>query len=80
MRGARIDRVDLRRPDLRRPFPADFARRLTGQKVESVTRRGKYLLAHLESGDALLVHLGMSGQLIRAKSSRDENTQLGTFA
>ncbi len=61
MRGARIARVELRRPDLRRPFPADFARRLTGQTVESVTRRGKDLLAHLDSGDTLLVHLGMSG-------------------
>ena len=61
MRGARIVRVELRRPDLRRPFPVDFARRLTGQTVESVTRRGKYLLAHFESGDILLVHLGMSG-------------------
>jgi formamidopyrimidine-DNA glycosylase len=72
MRGARIDRVELRRPDLRRPFPADFARRLTGQKVESVTRRGKYLLAHLESGDALLVHLGMSGSFrIRSATAHD---------
>ena len=61
MRGARVARVELRRLDLRRRFPADFARRLTGQTVESVTRRGKYLLAHLDSGDTLLVHLGMSG-------------------
>jgi formamidopyrimidine-DNA glycosylase len=60
-RGARIDRVELRRPDLRRPFPPDFAARLTGHTIRSVTRRGKYLLAGLSSGDSLLIHLGMSG-------------------
>jgi formamidopyrimidine-DNA glycosylase len=60
-RGARIDRVELRRPDLRRPFPPDFAARLTGHTITSIGRRGKYLLAALSSGDTLLVHLGMSG-------------------
>jgi formamidopyrimidine-DNA glycosylase len=60
-RGARIDRVELRRPDLRRPFPPDFVARLTGSTIQSITRRGKYLLAALSSGDTLLVHLGMSG-------------------
>ena len=49
MRGARIVRVQLRRPDLRRPFPPRFAARLTGQTVTAVDRRGKYLLARLES-------------------------------
>jgi formamidopyrimidine-DNA glycosylase len=62
MRGARIDRVELRRPDLRRPFPPDFASRLTGQTIRAISRRGKYLLAQLASGDTLLVHLGMSGE------------------
>jgi formamidopyrimidine-DNA glycosylase len=61
-RGARIDRVELRRPDLRRPFPPDFVSRLTGQTIRSITRRGKYLLASLSSGETLLVHLGMSGE------------------
>src|SRR5687768_6015325 len=74
MRGARIDRVELRRPDLRRPFPTDFARRLTGQTVESVTRRGKCLLAHLESGDTLLVHLGMSGSF-RTRTAHRHNAE-----
>jgi formamidopyrimidine-DNA glycosylase len=60
-RGARIDRVELRRPDLRRPFPPDFVSRLTGHTIQSISRRGKYLLATLSSGDTLLVHLGMSG-------------------
>jgi formamidopyrimidine-DNA glycosylase len=61
MVAARIEAVDLRRPDLRRPFPRGFVRRLVGQRVVSLTRRGKYLLASLSSGDTLLMHLGMSG-------------------
>jgi formamidopyrimidine-DNA glycosylase len=70
MQGARIDRVELRRPDLRRPFPADFVSRLTGQTVRSITRRGKYLLAGLGSGDTLLIHLGMSGAFRTARTRR----------
>jgi len=61
MRGARIDRVLLRRADLRQPFPADFVRRLEGRRVRTVDRRGKYLLVALDSGETLLMHLGMSG-------------------
>ena len=61
MRGARIDRVLLRRANLRQPFPADFAQRLEGRRVRAVDRRGKYLLVTLDSGETLLMHLGMSG-------------------
>jgi formamidopyrimidine-DNA glycosylase len=43
----------------------DFTSRLDGRKVTKVERRGKYLLAHLDSGDVLVVHFGMSGQLQR---------------
>ena len=59
--GARFERVILNRADLRQPFPPGFARRLRGQTVRSLTRRGKYLLAALTSGDMLVMHLGMSG-------------------
>lgn len=61
MVGARIDAIDLRRPDLRKPFSRDFARRLTGQTVTALSRRAKYLVATLSSGETLLMHLGMSG-------------------
>ena len=61
MEGARITRVEQRRPDLRFPFPSDFAARLEGQKVATLGRRAKYLLADLASGDVLVMHLGMSG-------------------
>ena len=58
---ARIEAVDLRRPDLRKPFPPRFVKRLTGQTVTALTRRAKYLVAALSSGETLLMHLGMSG-------------------
>lgn len=61
MVGARIERVELRRPDLRSPFPRRFAQRVAGATTRAVTRRAKYLLAQLSSGDSLLMHLGMSG-------------------
>jgi formamidopyrimidine-DNA glycosylase len=61
MAGARIERVVLNRPDLRQPFPPGFARRLRQQTIRALTRRGKYLLAELSSGDTLVMHLGMSG-------------------
>ena len=57
----RIADVDVRRPDLRAPFPRRFRARLAGQTVLSLTRRAKYLLAALSSRDTLIVHLGMSG-------------------
>jgi formamidopyrimidine-DNA glycosylase len=61
MRGARFRRVVLRRQNLRIPFPKDFAERLKGTTVRALTRRGKFLLADLSSGETLIIHLGMSG-------------------
>jgi formamidopyrimidine-DNA glycosylase len=61
MVGTRITRVELRRPDLRTPFPRRFAARLTGTTTTELTRRAKYLVASLSSGESLLMHLGMSG-------------------
>jgi len=61
MAGARFDGVQLNRRDLRQPFPTGFARRLKGQSVRALVRRGKYLLGELSSGDTLVMHLGMSG-------------------
>jgi formamidopyrimidine-DNA glycosylase len=61
MQGARFEAVEVRRRDLRWPLPKDFARRLEGQTVTGLGRRGKYLLADLSSGEVLLMHLGMSG-------------------
>jgi formamidopyrimidine-DNA glycosylase len=72
MAGARIERVCARRPDLRYPLPADFVSRLEGQTVRTLTRRAKYLLAELSSGDVLLMHLGMSGSFRVLRGRRRE--------
>jgi formamidopyrimidine-DNA glycosylase len=59
--GARIARVETRRPDLRLPFPRNFARNLQGRRIDALNRRAKYLVAALDDGAALIAHLGMSG-------------------
>ena len=60
--GRRIAAVTIRDARLRWPVPADLADHLTGQRIEDVRRRAKYLILALER-DALIVHLGMSGAL-----------------
>ena len=64
MEGVVIARADVNRPDLRWPFPAQMAERITGQRVERLRRRSKYVLADLSSGETLLIHLGMSGRML----------------
>jgi formamidopyrimidine-DNA glycosylase len=68
MEGARFRKVEARRPDLRFPFPKDFAARLKDQTVTGLGRRAKYLLADLSSGDVLVMHLGMSGSFRIARN------------
>ncbi len=62
MEGRRIALLTQRRPNLRYPLPERFAERLNGRRVLRLTRRAKYLLFHIEGGEVLLVHLGMSGR------------------
>ena len=64
LEGRRLTRVLQRRADLRVPFPKGFAARLEGCRVEAVGRRAKYLTLALDSGETLLVHLGMSGSFV----------------
>ena len=71
MEGARFQKVEARRPDLRWPFPKDFVKRLTGQTVEGIGRRAKYLLADLSSGEVLVMHLGMSGSFRVSKDGAE---------
>ncbi len=61
MTGARIETVALARSDLRTPFSERFVERLVGRKIVKLSRRAKYILVHLDSGEALIMHLGMSG-------------------
>ena len=76
MTGTRIESVDVLHP---RPVrrhqagAADFAASLAGTSVVDVVRRGKFLWCELDSGQALLAHLGMSGQLLlRSQGAPDE--------
>ena len=61
MEGSRIRRAELRRPDLRFPFPPAFSEALEGRSIVSLGRRAKYLLIDIEGGDVVIAHLGMSG-------------------
>ena len=60
--GNAFARVEQRRPDLRFPLPKHFGERLSGRKVEALDRRAKYLLARLDDGAVLVMHLGMTGR------------------
>ena len=64
LEGRLLAKVIQRRADLRFPLPEGFAARLEGRRVERVARRAKYILAHLEGGEVLLAHLGMSGRML----------------
>lgn len=77
LEGRRIESVALKRGGLRFPFPAGFAARLTGCRVTSLWRRAKYILAGLDSGEILLVHLGMTGRF--TVFTRGETRNLGEF-
>ena len=63
LEGHKFVKVETRRGDLRVPFPKDFAQQLTGRRVRRLWRRAKYLLAELDGGETLVIHLGMSGRL-----------------
>ncbi|MFY0692721.1 MAG: bifunctional DNA-formamidopyrimidine glycosylase/DNA-(apurinic or apyrimidinic site) lyase [Paracoccaceae bacterium] len=64
LEGRTILKADIRRPDLRWPFPENMAERLTGKQVLSLRRRSKYILADLSSQETLIIHLGMSGRML----------------
>lgn len=61
--GHVVTHVDQRRGDLRIPFPDGFAERLAGRRIEALERRAKYILAPLDDGSVLVLHLGMSGRV-----------------
>lgn len=60
--GQCVARLEARRPDLRFPLPERFAARIEGRRIEHLGRRSKYLVATIEGGEALIMHLGMSGR------------------
>ena len=71
LEGQRLSRVEARRPDLRFPFPEGFVQRLSGAVIVRLTRRAKFLMAELDRGETLVMHLGMSG---RFEIARPEGT------
>ncbi|WP_425092226.1 bifunctional DNA-formamidopyrimidine glycosylase/DNA-(apurinic or apyrimidinic site) lyase [Tropicimonas sp. S265A] len=73
MSGLRIAHADIRRPDLRWPFPPRMSERLTGARVTQLRRRSKYILADLDTRETLLIHLGMSGRIVV------QGAQVGVF-
>lgn len=60
--GARIERLIIRRPDIRFPLPPDLGQRLTGATVIDIRRRAKFGLIDTDRADTLIFHLGMSGK------------------
>lgn len=61
LEGRRIASFELRRPDLRWPFPPDLRQRMTGARVTGLGRRAKYGLIETDRDDTMIFHLGMSG-------------------
>src|SRR6185312_2246695 len=77
LEGRTIVTALIRRGDLRAPFPPRFAERLTGRKVLKLSRRAKYLLVALDSGENLVIHLGMSGRI--SVYSNGQPRKLGNY-
>ena len=75
--GHRFVAIETRRKDLRIPFPKDFAKRLTGRRVKKLWRRAKYIMADLDDGETLVIHLGMSGSMSVYAQGKDR--KLGAF-
>ncbi|MTI08931.1 bifunctional DNA-formamidopyrimidine glycosylase/DNA-(apurinic or apyrimidinic site) lyase [Curvivirga aplysinae] len=62
MVGRKINHVEQRRANLRFPFPDNFPTRLMGAEILSLSRRAKYILIQLDSGESWMIHLGMTGR------------------
>ena len=79
MAGSRIVRVEQRRPDLRFPFPERMPERLAGRRIENLSRRAKYILFHLDGGEILFAHLGMTGRFTVTTPVSDAMVADGAF-
>ncbi len=69
LEGRVLARVQQNRPDLRWPLPANFAKRLTGRRVQRLDRRAKFILARLDDGQVWITHLGMSGRMLLSRDA-----------
>jgi formamidopyrimidine-DNA glycosylase len=77
--GRRFVHVEQRRKDLRFPLPPRFAARLTGRRIERLGRRAKYILVHLDKGEVLAMHLGMTGRFIVSRTGQANRRTLGEY-
>jgi formamidopyrimidine-DNA glycosylase len=77
--GNAFARVEQRRADLRFPLPENFGSRLSGRRIEALDRRAKYLLARLDDGEVLVMHLGMTGRFV-IDHANGAATEPGAFA
>jgi formamidopyrimidine-DNA glycosylase len=78
--GRRLTHVAINRADMRWPFPADLVRTMTGARVASFRRRGKYILMRLDGGVSVLLHLGMSGRMVLSPARPNSITLHEHFA
>lgn len=62
--GKKITKVVLGRSDIRFPIPKNFIKLCEGCALQTIERRGKYILIHLSKGQSILLHLGMSGRVL----------------
>jgi formamidopyrimidine-DNA glycosylase len=62
--GRRLTGLEQRRGDIRFPLPRDLGLRLSGREVTGFARRAKFIQCFLSGGEAMLLHLGMSGRLL----------------
>lgn len=72
LEGQVIARAQVNRGDIRFPLPTGLAARLTGARVVGFRRRGKYILMRLDTGESVLLHLGMSGRLLIGRVGANE--------
>ncbi|MCB1436427.1 MAG: bifunctional DNA-formamidopyrimidine glycosylase/DNA-(apurinic or apyrimidinic site) lyase [Rhodobiaceae bacterium] len=78
--GTPITQVRVGEKRLRLPYPENFAARLAGRTVESLARQGKFLIAMLDSQEALIIHLGMSGSFLVLGGAEAHGTGNGAAA
>lgn len=77
LKGRRIAKVEVRRPQVVQGEPGEFAAALEGRSVRALLRRGKLLLVELSGGKTLAVHLKMTGQLVYGeRSERSEKSRV----
>jgi formamidopyrimidine-DNA glycosylase len=80
MEGAVLERLELRRADLRFPFPVGFSQALEGKAIRALARRAKYLLMEFEGGNTVIAHLGMSGSFrIQREAPGSDGQTVGNF-